>query len=103
MIHNMGGSIRKEMGAKVTHLIANCCGGEKYRYAVTFRVPIMSMNWVTALWDMKENVTCYGNNEQLVSFSSKLCKIKSLKNTLQNFLKPKAEKLNQIDRSLPVN
>lgn len=63
----MGGSIRKEMGAKVTHLIANCCGGEKYRYAVTFRVPIMSSNWVTALWDMKDDVTCYGTNEELVS------------------------------------
>ncbi|XP_033226944.1 protein ECT2 isoform X2 [Belonocnema kinseyi] len=72
MIHNMGGSIRKEMGAKVTHLIANCCGGEKYRYAVTFRVPIMSMNWVTALWDMREDVTCYGINEELIA----ACKLK---------------------------
>ncbi|XP_051158793.1 protein ECT2 isoform X2 [Leptopilina boulardi] len=72
MIHNMGGSIRKEMGAKVTHLIANCCGGEKYRYAVTFRVPIMSMNWVTALWDLKDDVTCYGTNEELIS----ACKLK---------------------------
>ncbi|XP_043480060.1 protein ECT2 isoform X2 [Leptopilina heterotoma] len=72
MIHNMGGSIRKEMGAKVTHLIANCCGGEKYRYAVTFRVPIMSSNWVTALWDMKDEVTCYGTNEELIS----ACKLK---------------------------
>lgn len=32
MIHQMGGSIRKDPGSKVTHLIANCCGGEKYRY-----------------------------------------------------------------------
>ena len=66
MIHNMGGSIRKEMGAKVTHLIANCCVGEKYRYAVTFRVPIMSVNWVTALWSMKDDITCYSTNEELV-------------------------------------
>ncbi|XP_017879867.1 protein ECT2 isoform X2 [Ceratina calcarata] len=67
MIHNMGGSIRKEMGAKVTHLIANCCGGDKYRYAVTFRVPIMSMEWVTALWNAKDNVSSYGNNEELIT------------------------------------
>lgn len=66
MIHNMGGSIRKEMGAKVTHLIANCCGGDKYRYAVTFRVPIMSMEWVTALWNAKDDISSYGNNEELV-------------------------------------
>lgn len=64
----MGGSIRKEMGAKVTHLIANCCGGDKYRYAVTFRVPIMSMEWVTALWNAKDDISSYGNNEELVIF-----------------------------------
>lgn len=68
MIHNMGGSIRKEMGAKVTHLIANCCGGDKYRYAVTFRVPIMSMEWVAALWNAKDDISSYGNNEELVIF-----------------------------------
>lgn len=69
MIHNMGGSIRKEMGRKVTHLIANCCGGEKYRYAVTFRVPIMSMNWVNTLWNARDDVSSYSNNEELVSYS----------------------------------
>ncbi|XP_015113706.1 protein ECT2 isoform X2 [Diachasma alloeum] len=66
MIHCMGGSIRKEVGAKVTHLIANCCGGEKYRYAVTFRVPIMSMNWVLALWEAKNDVSSYGSNDDLI-------------------------------------
>ncbi|XP_063973699.1 protein ECT2 isoform X3 [Diachasmimorpha longicaudata] len=66
MIHCMGGSIRKEVGAKVTHLIANCCGGEKYRYAVTFRVPIMSMNWVLALWDAKNDIFSYGNNDDFI-------------------------------------
>ncbi|XP_076667100.1 epithelial cell transforming 2 pebble isoform X3 [Andrena cerasifolii] len=80
MIHNMGGSIRKEMGAKVTHLIANCCGGDKYRYAVTFRVPIMSMDWVTTLWNAKDDISSYGNNEELITmyklkpfFGAKVC------------------------------
>ncbi|XP_076547514.1 epithelial cell transforming 2 pebble isoform X3 [Osmia lignaria lignaria] len=80
MIHNMGGSIRKEMGAKVTHLIANCCGGDKYRYAVTFRVPIMSMEWVIALWNAKDDISNYGNNEELITtyklkpfFGAKVC------------------------------
>ncbi|XP_035738008.1 protein ECT2-like isoform X7 [Vespa mandarinia] len=67
MIHNMGGSIRKEMGTKVTHLIANCCGGDKYRYAVIFRVPIMSMSWVTTLWSTRDDVSSYGNNEELIT------------------------------------
>nr|XP_033332116.1 protein ECT2 isoform X2 [Megalopta genalis] len=80
MIHNMGGSIRKEMGAKVTHLIANCCGGDKYRYAVTFRVPVMSMDWVTALWNAKNDIFIYGNSEELITtyklkpfFGAKVC------------------------------
>jgi hypothetical protein len=68
MIHFMGGSIRKEMGSKVTHLIANCCGGEKYRYAVTFRVPIMSMSWVTALWDMRDDISIIRSNDEWVRF-----------------------------------
>lgn len=67
MIHSMGGSIRKEMGAKVTHLIANCCGGDKYKYAVTFRVPIMSMDWVIALWDGRDDLTSFASNDKLVS------------------------------------
>ncbi|XP_047360425.1 protein ECT2 isoform X9 [Vespa velutina] len=80
MIHNMGGSIRKEMGTKVTHLIANCCGGDKYRYAVIFRVPIMSMSWVTTLWSTRDDVSSYGNNEELITahklkpfFGAKVC------------------------------
>lgn len=27
----MGGSVRKEMTVKVTHLVANCTGGDKYK------------------------------------------------------------------------
>ncbi|XP_015604051.1 protein ECT2 isoform X3 [Cephus cinctus] len=80
MIHSMGGSIRKEMGGKVTHLLANCCGGDKYRYAVTFRVPIMSISWVTTLWEAKDDVASYGSNDELVAtqklkpfFGAKVC------------------------------
>lgn len=57
LIHHMGGSIRKDMVAKVTHLIANCCGGDKYQYATTFKVPVMSQNWVTACWDQRKDLT----------------------------------------------
>ncbi|CAH1405037.1 unnamed protein product [Nezara viridula] len=53
LIHHMGGSIRKDMITKVTHLIANCCGGEKYQYATAFRVPIMSASWVHNSWAMR--------------------------------------------------
>ncbi|XP_019699672.1 protein ECT2 isoform X3 [Harpegnathos saltator] len=59
MILSMGGSIRKEMGIKVTHLIANHCSGEKYRYADTFGLPIMSVEWIIALWNAKDDVSSY--------------------------------------------
>lgn len=53
----MGGSIRKEMSAKVTHLIANVIGGDKYQYAATFRVPVMHLNWVLASWEHRHDLS----------------------------------------------
>ncbi|CAH0393433.1 unnamed protein product [Bemisia tabaci] len=50
LVHNMGGHIRREMVSRVTHLIAHCCGGEKYQYALTFRVAIMNESWVHFAW-----------------------------------------------------
>ncbi|XP_054271161.1 protein ECT2-like isoform X2 [Macrosteles quadrilineatus] len=52
-IHNMGGSIRSEMNSKVTHLVAQRCGGSKYQYAMTFRVPIVAATWVHDAWAMR--------------------------------------------------
>ncbi|CAH0556413.1 unnamed protein product [Brassicogethes aeneus] len=56
LIHHMGGSIRKDVSQKVTHLIANHAGGEKYHYATTFRVPIMNLNWVHSSWEKKDDL-----------------------------------------------
>lgn len=56
MVHHMGGSIRKEMSAKVTHLIANVIGGDKYQYAVTFRVPVMHLSWVLESWERRDDI-----------------------------------------------
>ncbi|CAL1675191.1 unnamed protein product [Lasius platythorax] len=67
MVLIMGGSIRKEMGIKVTHLIANHCSGDKYRYADTFGLPIMSVEWVIALWNAKDDVSSYADNEELIA------------------------------------
>ncbi|XP_070169784.1 protein ECT2 isoform X3 [Polyergus mexicanus] len=67
MVLIMGGSIRKEMGIKVTHLIANHCSGEKYRYADTFGLPIMSVEWIIALWNAKDDVSSYADNEELIA------------------------------------
>lgn len=62
----MGGSIRKDMVAKVTHLIANCCGGEKYQYANTFKVPIMSQTWVSACWEERNDLQLVAVTEELI-------------------------------------
>lgn len=56
LIHHMGGSIRKEMSAKVTHLIANFSGGDKYQYAATFRLPVMNLQWVYACWEHRNEL-----------------------------------------------
>lgn len=53
LIHQMGGSIRKDMSSKVTHLISNVCFGVKYQYAVTFRLPVMNSEWVFWSWNQR--------------------------------------------------
>lgn len=66
LIHNMGGSIRRDMVSKVTHLIANSCGGDKYQYAVTFRVPVMSETWVHDMWEKRKETTVSAASEEMV-------------------------------------
>lgn len=56
LIHNMGGSIRRDMVSKVTHLVAHKCGGDKYQYALTFRVPVMAASWIHNAWAMRAQV-----------------------------------------------
>ncbi|KAF5305669.1 hypothetical protein FQA39_LY09158 [Lamprigera yunnana] len=53
LVHHMGGSIRKEMSSKVTHLIAKASGGDKYQYAAIFRVPVVHESWVFSSWDQR--------------------------------------------------
>ena len=63
----MNGSIRKEMDRKVTHLVANSLGGEKYKYATTFNIPIMSESWVTSAWENRHVVGYSCKNSEIVS------------------------------------
>lgn len=64
----MGGSIRKEMATKVTHLVANACGGNKYQYALTFRVPIMTSSWVHNCWTRRNEIDLNTVSDDLVSY-----------------------------------
>lgn len=50
----MGGSIRKDMNSKVTHLICNSAGGDKYKYAITFRLGVVRPAWVEESWRSRD-------------------------------------------------
>lgn len=63
----MGGSIRKEMEYKITHLVANSPFGEKYQYATTFNIPIMAESWVTSAWENRGIVGFSCKNSNAVS------------------------------------
>ena len=53
LIHTMGGSVGKDVGKKVTHLIAVNSMGEKYQYATTFSFPVLTEQWLHAAWENK--------------------------------------------------
>ena len=60
----MGGSIRKDFDYnRITHLIANKVGGEKYQYAVTFNIPVMSAAWVHESWEKRHDLDCKATDE----------------------------------------
>lgn len=56
LIHAMGGSIRKELNTRVTHLICNQSSGEKYQYAMTFRLIVIRSEWVHEAWERRNEV-----------------------------------------------
>ncbi|XP_070099366.1 protein ECT2 isoform X4 [Equus przewalskii] len=53
LVHHMGGVIRKDCNSKVTHLVANCTQGEKFRIAVSLGTPIMKPEWIYKAWERR--------------------------------------------------
>lgn len=51
----MGGSIRRELNSKITHLICNASGGDKYQYAMTFRLAVIRPSWVHIAWEQRDH------------------------------------------------
>lgn len=66
VLHHMGGSVRKEISTKVTHLVANSSVGEKYRFAVIFGTPIMSSDWLYRVWEERCNLGVKGTDAKLM-------------------------------------
>lgn len=63
----MGGSVKNEIKDNVTHLLAYSSTGEKYQYANTFNIPIMSEDWVHAAWAHRDEVGARASTESMVS------------------------------------
>ncbi|XP_055688272.1 protein ECT2 isoform X9 [Lutzomyia longipalpis] len=63
LIHAMGGKIRKDMNSRITHLICNNSGGEKYQYAMTFRLTVVRSDWVLAAWERRNEMDFSANEE----------------------------------------
>lgn len=52
----MGGSVLKDVNTpRVTHLVTDSCRGERYRYASTFGIPVMSGEWIKSAWKNRQN------------------------------------------------
>ncbi|XP_061194759.1 protein ECT2-like isoform X2 [Saccostrea echinata] len=50
IVHHMGGSVRRDVSSKVTHLIADCTDGPKYRLASSLEIPIVKTDWIYKVW-----------------------------------------------------
>nr|XP_049698797.1 protein ECT2 isoform X2 [Helicoverpa armigera] len=66
LIHYMGGSIRKDMSSKVTHLIAAAATGDKYRYASGFGLPVLARSWVDACWERRDDPACLATDDDVI-------------------------------------
>jgi hypothetical protein len=40
----------------VTHLVALSSMGDKYKYATTFSIPVLTEDWLQAAWDNRHNI-----------------------------------------------
>ncbi|XP_063393275.1 protein ECT2 isoform X3 [Cydia fagiglandana] len=66
LIHYMGGSIRKDMSSKVTHLIAAAATGDKYRYASGFGLPVLARSWVDECWRRRDDPACLATHDAVI-------------------------------------
>ncbi|XP_062412002.1 protein ECT2 isoform X3 [Sardina pilchardus] len=63
LVHHMGGTIRKDFSAKVTHLVAHSTHGEKYRVAVCMGTPILTPDWILKAWEQRDNIHFHAGDE----------------------------------------
>ena len=56
LVHWCGGSVQKDAGTKMTQLVAAHSIGDKYQYATTFSIPVLTEHWLAAAWDRREDL-----------------------------------------------
>ncbi|XP_037075712.1 protein ECT2-like isoform X2 [Pollicipes pollicipes] len=66
LVHHLGGSVRREVGPNITHVVANACSGDKYRYAVTFGLPVLRDSWIEAVWERREELGLIATRPELM-------------------------------------
>ncbi|XP_043985755.1 protein ECT2 isoform X2 [Gambusia affinis] len=97
LVHHMGGTIRKDFSAKVTHLVAYSTHGEKYRLAVCMGTPIFSPSWIQKAWEKRDHVHFHANDEE---FRTEF-KVPPFQNCILSFLGfSEEEKFNMEERTL---
>lgn len=65
----MGGYVDNDISSKVTHLVTNLCSGERYNYAVTFDVCILSEDWIYDAWKKRNIVGFEATEKDFVSYN----------------------------------
>ncbi|XP_015175176.1 PREDICTED: DNA topoisomerase 2-binding protein 1 isoform X3 [Polistes dominula] len=55
MVEYMGGYFTKQLRSCVTHLVTNCVMSAKYERAVELKIPIVTKDWVIAIWEENLN------------------------------------------------
>ncbi|KAI4502718.1 hypothetical protein M0802_001762 [Mischocyttarus mexicanus] len=55
MVEYMGGFFTKQLRSCVTHLVTNCVMSAKYERAVELKIPVVTKDWVIAVWEENLN------------------------------------------------
>ncbi|GAB1606611.1 protein ECT2-like isoform X1 [Argonauta hians] len=71
LAHHMYGMVKKEISPKVTHLVANCCGNDKYRFSVNYGIPIMKGDWIMEAWEHRNDIDSRADQKLFMSFRLK--------------------------------
>lgn len=61
-----GGSVNKDTGTKLTQLVAAHSMGEKYQYATTFSIPVLTEAWLAEAWARRTQVGARATDREVM-------------------------------------